>query len=492
MSLWVKTLRQLTILVVASFFFSCEDESSLLGFPTPKFNVRYVDIPLSAANSQVMVIDSLITDLRPLVSSSGQAQFVDGVIVGKYQDADFGTISTQPYLSVYALSNSALNSTAVFDSITVRFRLNFYGYGFAGQKEYRFPIHEITGDTLSLYDGKRYYANTPPPEYGAEALGEVAVTVQYDSLLRHASLESGRQDTLYLQGKLSDEFGARVFNLLKGGFSDVAQQKEFKAQVKGLTLLPDAMNEGLLGMNLVNSFGQLSRILVHYHTTEEGGAVKDTLTAALGFEYATYTTIDVDRTGTELDGALPYEPFAPAAGQGFVQSGAGVVTRLDLAPFYTFADTLDNIVVNSAEMMIDNVTGPEGVRPHNALMLQLMNTNSNQFLNSRVSADRELAQQYYVITSSTDPYYFPATETGSAAMLVYSNADHRFSGFMTRFAQSLFANRNDGSGINENRLRYVALVPSSLPANRGVTRTLFNADNVTLRIYYTRASPVTP
>ncbi len=490
MNLWVKTLRQLTILSVAFFFFSCEDESSLLGFPTPKFNVRYVDIPLGAANSQVMVIDSLITDLRPIVSSGGQAQFVDGVIAGQYQDPDFGHISAQPYLAVYALSNTALNSTAVFDSVTVRFRLNFYGYGFTGQKDYTFPVHEITGDTLSLYGGKRYYANSTPPEYAAEPLGEVAVTVRYDSLLKQTTRDPSRQDTLYLQGRLSDEYGLRVFNLLKEGFANVEQQKAFKNEIKGLTLVPDA-EEGMLGMNLVNSFGQLSRVIVHYHTMADG-AVKDTLTASLGFEYASYTKIDVDRTGTDLAGLLPYEPFTTPDGKAFIQSGAGVVNRVDLVPFYAFADTLDNIVINSAELVVNNVTAPQGLNPHNALVLRLMNNTTNQFLNSRIAADREIAQNYYVIGSSMEPYYFPAMEGGSAAVLMYSSEDQRYSGFMTRFAQSLFANRNDANGVNTNRLRYVALVPSSPPTNRGVTRTLFNADNVNLRIYYTRAKAVMP
>ncbi len=495
MNLWVKTLRQLTILSVALFFFSCEDESSLLGFknPTSKFNVRYIDIPLHTEESEsyVLAIDSLITDLRPNVSSSGQAQFVDGLIVGQYQDPEFGGLSAQPYLGLYALSNTALNATAEFDSITVRVRLNFYGYGFSDKKQYRFGVHEITGDTLSLYNGRRYYASSAAPDYGLEPLGEVTTTVHYDSLRKKSSGES-TQDTLYLRGRLADDYGRRIFDLMKVGFNTDELQKAFKNQVRGITLLPDAAEPGLLGMNVVNTFGQLSRIEVHYHTLTDEGDVKDTLSAAVGFEYASFTKIDADRIGTELASASPYEAFIPISDKRYIQSGAGIVTKFDLAPFYKFADTVENIVVNSAELVIDNVTGSAGMDPHSALLLRLMNSSSNQFLNSRMPADREVAQRYYVTSSTTDPYYFPVVETGSPAAMTYSGGDNRYSGFVTLFTQSLIANKNDANGINENRLRYVALVPASPPANRGVTRTLFNKDNVRLRIFYTTANTVEP
>jgi hypothetical protein len=63
---------------------------------------------------------------------------------------------------------------------------------------------------------------------------------------------------------------------------------------------------------------------------------------------------------------------------------------------------------------------------------------------------------------------------------------------MTLFAQSLFANKNDEDGINENRLWYAALFPASPSASRGISRTLFQKENVKLRVVYTRANTVTP
>ena len=58
MNLWVSRVGQLAMLAVALFFFSCEDETSILGFKNPnsKFRASYVEIPIE---SSVLLRDSL-------------------------------------------------------------------------------------------------------------------------------------------------------------------------------------------------------------------------------------------------------------------------------------------------------------------------------------------------------------------------------------------------------------------------------------------------
>ena len=490
MNLWVKTLRQLTIVSVALFFFSCEDESGLLGFKNPnkKFHVGYVDIPLNV--SSVFGIDSLQTDLRPQLEA-GQTRIVDGLLVGQYTDTELGKVNAQSFLTLYPTANTVLDNTAVYDSVTVEFRLNFYGYGFSGTKELSFAVHEITGDTLSLFGGKRYFANSPAPVYSTDPLGHATIEVNYDSLRKEAATQTNQQDTLLATGRLSDDFGSRVFESIRAGFTTPSQHRIFKSQIRGLALVPGT-EPGILGINVVNSLGQLSRVTIHYHTLTDAGAVADTLVRTLATEYASFTKIDADRTDTELASMQSYQPFEPANGLRYVQSGAPVITRLDLAPFYAFADTVDNIVINSAELVVENVSAPEGADPHGSLLLRLMNNSGDIFLNNRVSADRDFASDYYVLTSQSEYYYFPSTDGSAPVSISYDDESNGYSGFMTLFAQSLFVNKNDDDGMNDNRLQYLALYPSTPPAARSVTRTVFHKDNVKLRIFYTRANTVTP
>ena len=500
MNLWVRTLRQLTVLAVALFFFSCEDEASLLGFKNPnkKFHVGYVDIPLNV--SSVVAIDSMVTDLRPVIQD-GQTHTVDGLLIGQYEDATLGKVSAQSFLTIYPTVNTALQSGAVYDSVTVQFRLNFHGYGFTGSQQKTFKVHEITGDTLTLFGGNTYYSNSPAPQYTVDPIGQATVSVNYDSLQKQAKLLANQQDTLLATGRLGDEFGARLFEAVRSGFTSGALHRIFKSQIKGLALLPGD-EPGVLGINVTSSSGQLSRVILHYHTVDGAGAVNDTLSRSFGTEFASFTRIETDRSPSELAGISSYQGVEPASGLRFIQSGATLITKIDLSPFYNFADTVDNIVVNSAEFVIGNVTGGGGMHPHTALSFRLMRNDSDQFLNIDVAADRPLASKYYVtpgyqITRFV-PYgedYFNASADVSSdpvASISYDEEKAQFSGFMTIFVQSLFLNRNGLDGNPETRLKYLGLYPSSPPNSRSVTRTIFNKDDVRLRIYYTRANPVTP
>ena len=40
------------------------------------------------------------------------------------------------------------------------------------------------------------------------------------------------------------------------------------------------------------------------------------------------------------------------------RAGQGIVTKLDLTRFYQFADTMDNVMFNSAEVVLNNVVIP--------------------------------------------------------------------------------------------------------------------------------------
>lgn len=488
MNLWVRISRQLAVLAVALFFFSCEDESSLLGFKNPnkKFDVSYVDIALNV--SSVLAIDSVVTDLRPVVVN-GQPRSVDGLLVGQYQDPELGNITAQSFLTIYPTINSELQARAVYDSITVQFRLNAYAYGFTGTQQKTFKVHEITGDTLTLFNGNTYYASSPAPQYSADPIGQANISVNYDSLQKQAALAANRQDTFLITGRLSDDFGSRIFEAVRAGFTTSAQARLFKSQIKGIALLPGD-EPGILGINvLASTTGQFSKVTLHYHTLTEAGAVDDTLSRSFGTELSSFTRIQADRTGTELAGTVPYQS-TDTPGLRYVQSGAGLLTKLDLSPFWVFADSVDNVLINSAELSI-GASGASGLKPHDGLMLALMNNETDQLLNSAVAADREVVSQYYSASADGTRYFVAGTDAGGT--IQYDGEANRFSGFITLFAQSLFSSKDKGDGtVNEERLKYVALYPVNPPIGRSVTRTIFPKENVSLRIYYTRANPVTP
>ena len=145
-------------------------------------------------------------------------------------------------------------------------------------------------------------------------------------------------------------------------------------------------------------------------------------------------------------------------------------------------------MINRAEFVIENVQAPGGQEPPESLMFRLMENNSGQFLDT---ADYDFLAPFRYYILSTETYYTPTTDGTSAVILEYDPDADRYAGFMTLFAQSLFFNKKDADGINEDRLKYMALYPINPPAARSVSRAVFPKESVRLRIYYTRAGTVT-
>lgn len=459
------------IAAVALFFFSCEDEPGFLGFknPRPKFDVAYVEIPLP---SSVVLIDSIITDN---LGTSGIN------LIGAYNDAQLGKVRTESFFQMQPASTSKLDASAVYDSTTLQLRLNFYSYGFPGAQNMQFNVHELT-DTINNY--KRQYYNYTVP-YDPATLGEAHILVDYDSLKKNQALTSG-QDTFLLKARLNDAFGTKLFNIAyNDNNSELSDAKKFRTAVKGIAITPTQDN-GVLGLNPTNS---LSKLIVHYHTMENG-ATKDTLQKSFVFVdgalYApNFTNVTVNRGATELATLTQsYQSMAPASGLRAVQSGAPMMTKLDLSGFYAFADTIDKLVINSAELVIDNVGSSAGSEVHTDLLLKVVN-NNDQFMYARVTADREAMLRYYLFNDSRHYYVNSDASSGTPVSLKYNADDDRFSGFMTLFVQSLFNGRNTGDAVNESRLRYLGINPLNPASGTSVTRTTFNANNVKLRIFYT-------
>jgi len=470
------------MVLVALFFFSCEDLSTF-GFENPqkKFNIDYIDIPLQTS---VFVIDSIVTDHRSQ-SSSGN------VFVGKYLDPDFGNIAAQPFLKIYRTRAGLMPDSLKFDSVTVTFRLNLYSYGAEGTLNPKFTVHEITSDTIGT---STPHFNFSSFGYDPNPLGTASTTVTFKDLQDNLAKTANAQDTFLISAKLSQEFGQRLYdNLRTVDFILIpdttkaqralatAQRKDFHLAFKGLTLVPDPGSNSIIGMNIFSAFASLN---LHYHTAI--GGVKGTV--YYPFDSPSFTNITADRSGTELAGAVNKVDFMPASGKRYIESGVGVVTKIDLSNFYDFAeqDSAANILVNSAELIIDDITYPTGMPPHGAFDLQVLKE-GNVGMDSTIAEEFAAMNKNYV-TSVSNAYFVTPDAPGTlidVADLSYDGTDKKFSTFITRFTHILTRN------IHENiRIESLAILPETPAINGGVNRAVFDSSKIHLRIYYTR--PINP
>jgi hypothetical protein len=475
---------------VALFFFSCEDENTILGFknPDPKFNVSFVEIPLT---SNLQLIDSIITDNK---NGGGS------MLIGRYLDNALGEVQAESYLQMYPGAATQIPVDAEFDSLTLSIRYNFYGYGFYGERTETFTIHELF-DSLDRNLTVRYKFNQPNLAYDATPMAVASVTVKSDSLIKQLNTVSTLQDTLVTRARLSDALGRKIFALLQTyNFTSSASQsanvqyREFLNAVRGLAFIPKE-SDAILGFKIFNN---LSAVTLHYRT-KENNVVKDTVTRNLGFNFPSFTKIRVNRDGTVLGGAFPYQGVAGSItnGKRVVQSGNPAVTKLDLTNFYAFADTVGNVLVNEASLIIDGVESSLTTPPIDALALKAMNED-NKFTNYAVGATDRLAMTPYML-SQPNPngvllldgkhFFVKSDQADQVGALEYD--DGSYSGYLTLFLQQLIKYRNDADGVNQTRLRYLGLYPLSPSISSSVSRTVFNAENVKLRIYYTKPTLTT-
>lgn len=482
MNLWAKSLRQLPfVAAVALFFFSCEDENAILGFknPIPKFNVSYVEIPLT---SNFQRIDSIITDNK---GGTGN------LLIGKYQDNAFGTITATPVLQIAPTALTQIADDAIYDSVTLSIRYNFYGYGFAGRRTERFEIHEIldTLDRLPASNTKaQRYEYDRPVSYNPALLGTSFVSIDTDSLRKQYATASTSQDTLTARARLDDDFGFRIFSLSQAYlFNSQAQLRDFNDKIPGLALIPTE-SEAILGFRIFNN---LTSVTIHYHTVASG-AVKDTLSRTYGFSGSSYTNINADRAGTALASAVPYQSIStsPASGVRYIQSGNPVITKLDLSNFYAFADTVGSVLINEASIVIDGVESSLTTPPIDGLALKVMNDN-NLFTNIALPATDRIAMTPYAqseVIVSDGRHYIVRSEnpTSNSQVATLDYSEGKYSGYFTLFMQQLIKHR-----ANADRLRHLGLYPFSPSVSASVSRTVFNAENVKLRIYYTKPTLTT-
>jgi hypothetical protein len=402
-----------------------------------------------------------------------------------------GNVRSEAYMQIMPASASLFPEGAIYDSLTVQFRLNYYSYGFSGDQVEKFTIHEITGDSINRLYLARYKAyNTIA--YNPTPMGEATVILDYDSLAKQYALNPANQDTLLTtRVRLSDDLGQRIFNLgqeyeFKKNAPDLIQ---FISQVKGLVLVP-SQSAAIYGIKMGDG---LTRVTLHYHTVSNG--TPTSLTRNYGFSSASFSNINADRASTELAGTLQlYDTIRPNSGMRYLQSGAPLITKLSLKKFYAFADTLENIIVNEAQLVIGDVESPLGLPVHPSLIFKPMRED-NQFFNIAVKNDSVL-QRNYVFPITTDPLnvhykHFIVnsdlpTSQASPAALQYNSTKKEYTGHLTLFFQTLFKNKKNSAGINPSRLKYLALYPDSPSIMNTVNRTVFRGDKIKLRIYYTK------
>lgn len=482
MNLWARTLRQLAVLAVALFFFSCEDETSILGFKNPneKFKVNYVDIPIE---SSVLLLDSIRTSNLYTTSETNR------LLVGKYTDGAFGEVSATAFTQFFTTNTSKtfLKESAEYDSVSIELSFDFYSYGTLSATPQTISVHEVERelkiDSLSYYFNK---SNTP---YNPTPLGSKTFAISPDDF--NTYIEDQKDTTISINFPLDLDFGQRIFDAAvkyrnSTNAADSAFVRfDFFKEFNGIAIVPEN-GDKIMGLNPATI---ASRIVVHYHDTDA-----DSLELSLAFAHVNglvnYNKIEGNRAATDLAALTQYSQPVEPDNLRYIQSGTGVSTRLDFKKFYEFVDADSNslMIVNSAELHL-GVPEPSSDLGHiNRLSLRAIK--GEGYL--KKVADPEIDKGQYLVDSAsvasyagqlgiTGSMFTPLGADGSIFTVFKSGSNEYYNGFFTLFAQQLFKKEED-----KVRFRYFTLYPEDPQIGKSVNRLVFNKDNIKLRVFYTR------
>jgi hypothetical protein len=487
MNLWANRMRQLVFLPVALFFFSCEEEASVLGYknPNPKFEVSYVEIPLE---SSVLLLDSQRTSNFVFPNETNR------LLIGQYTDDQFGSVVANGYSQFFTTSTSALPAGAVYDSVSLTLRLDLYNYGTRNVSTAQsISVYEL--DDSLQYSKRRYYFNSSQIPVKPTKLGVKEFTIDADSLDYYAANE---EDTVVqLMVPLDAAFGQRLFDeavdYTGGSDNTFVTYSLFTKLFKGLAIKSD-YGDKVLGIS-TSSF-----LTVHYHTP-----TTDSLGLQLGlFGLANFSQITADRSATDLAGLTQFsQDFNPPSDLRYLQSGTGIYTKLDFSKFFAFCDTVKNVVISSAQITVDNVQA-SSYAPPPRLVVNILNGDTNykekySRANTQDNNDLVLYNPPFpahtrsllyetlsgVIINEPDSAFY--IEGDSSPEMDYSNTSKAYAGSYTLFFQQLAVPADD-----KRRFQYYVLTPSSpgSPNTKSLNRAVFPKTSIKLKIHYTK--PTTP
>jgi hypothetical protein len=471
MNLWARKIGLISISALLLIFIGCEDPLNNLGFrnPNQKFNVRFIEIDVP---SSVVLMDSVQT----MHNLAFPGDDIYRLMVGAISNPVFGNTEATAITQYRpAQVGTTINENAVYDSLVLKMRLDFYTTGSTGRAPIKINVYEVDEEIIP----SNIFFNNTETAISTTLIGQIDFFVQPD--IYDAFVEAGKDTVIHLKAQLSNDLGLRLFEAAKTADSTFNQYQFFRKKFKGLALVPEQA-EHIVGLSISNPN---SRMELHYHDEA------DTLKFDFFFDSLIgYSKLNTNRGSTALSGLNEfYTDFNPANNKLFIQGGTGLVTKIDFSNFLEFADTIPDIVLNSAELVILNAEGAAGIALPEELKIKATR-NNNRFRSIRnvqdsiaLSAYRlsyRSANQYDRVWFDIDFSFLVGGDTFSGAVM-NRKSNNSYQTFITLFLQRLLEVKNPDKIFNT-----AAIYVSKPVFGKSLSGLTFDKDNIKLRIYYTR------
>jgi hypothetical protein len=401
-------------------------------------------------NSDVIISDTTKINAYTIKSDSIVTSGVSTVLVGRYQDGNFGNITASSYFrfAVPGLSKVNVNGimNTVCDSVSLILKSSRFSYGDT-TLPYSIEVHQLSDylDNYSILNGYRY--NTSVVHYKSGVLGRTTF-VPRPGINPRTSISFSDSIKEYLFSLITKQL---VF------ISDYAQQQTvFLQNFQGVALMPPAngKSSSVLGFSAASS----SLYLLFYISTN---GVKDTLAFSLTNPNLLYNRIedDVKSNNSPLSQLTSNQLSLSSLKTGdvtYCQAGTGFMTKLEFPYLQNILMTSNHIRILNAQLLLYPLIGSYKTvpLPTKFQLYQTQDINQlgglvNDTTKSQLHIDNQFGDQtaYYIdITNFITNFLQTNSYVTPSLIVTFSYKDNSTSLKRVIFSDGLFQ-------VNSTRLR---------------------------------------
>jgi hypothetical protein len=337
-------------------FSSCSDDASLVGFrKDPRLDTRYVEIPL----------DFGVFLREPIVTQNIAEDNISRLLVGRISDPDIGDLEAKAYFNFSPPIDQFYPSAgATFVSLQLQLKFDYYSIGVMDSSDLHLEVYEVADP---MTPDHIYYSGTTvstQPTAAGDTIFAVGPQFLNEGWAKFVDNDATNNEYFVLPIKLdATTVGQSLLDDLKNDRLLFEDFLAFSTKYTGFAITMPIGNK-ILGFTPVYSLPSPTTVdskLILKYLESDGttlvqvdfpiyySSVGGTLNPVV-----TYTFLNPDRTTGVLNGIVPFEDFKPADDKMYIQSGTGIMGKFDLGKFYEHFDPLQNVVINSAELVMEN------------------------------------------------------------------------------------------------------------------------------------------
>ena len=310
------------LLILISVLISCNNTTEEISFTIGEDWIN--------SNVKSFYIDSLTIKTSTFQFDSLMVSNPKRLLIGSYLDPIFGRTESKSYMQISnRIDNYTLNDDVRFDSIALILRYDNYFYNDT-IPTHHFSVHTILEDIKP--DEENYY-NTTTFNIDTAPIGFIDFEPK-----------PYKKDSISIPLNLI--FGSEMFAKIQD--KEITTTDEFLEDYKGLLVKGTTDNTSVLG------FSTNSVLRIYYTANNNDTDEEKTLDFTIN-NANTFNNISSDKTGTyfsDLTTQTTTLPSTESANRSFIQSGTGIVTKIDIPAIENLYDIPGTGVLIDANLKI--------------------------------------------------------------------------------------------------------------------------------------------